>query len=173
VTKEIPLTQGKVALVDDEDYDFLMQWKWHANRGYAIRTEYTGPWRERDQKDIRMHRVIVNALPGEEVDHINKNRADNRRANLRKCTHHQNTMNSPARNWSSQYKGVTFAKRDGRWTARIGVNYRIIQLGTFQDEMAAAIAYDHAAIRYHGDFAVLNFSDHKNVCRECLKGEAK
>jgi AP2 domain-containing protein/HNH endonuclease len=151
--KEIPLRNRKkiivaFALVDDEDYEFLMQWKWYFAMGYALR----------DAKGIRMHRVIMNAPSGTEVDHINQNRLDCQRCNLRIASHGQNRQNTPKyKGCSSQYKGVSWRKKKERWVAGIGHDQKWIHLGYFDSEIAAAHAYDAAALMYHGEFAYLNF----------------
>ena len=88
--KTIPLTQGKVAIVDDEDYTWLMQWKWHSSYGYAMRRERT--WSGK-QKGIFMHRVVNKTPLGLETDHINRNKLDNRKENLQSVTHQENTCN--------------------------------------------------------------------------------
>jgi hypothetical protein len=155
MSKEIPLTHGTVALVDDADYGFLMQWKWRLdNNGYAARTDYTGG----KQRTILMHRVIVNAP---EVDHRDTNRLNNQRSNLRAATRSQNTQNSrKAPGKSSQYKGVTWNKKLRKWNAQINTGRHLIgkiHLGTFEIEAEAAKAYDEAARRYYGEYARPNF----------------
>ncbi|HEY1248462.1 MAG TPA: AP2/ERF family transcription factor [Nitrososphaera sp.] len=158
--KEIPLTRGEVALVDDEDYDWLMQWKWHyTSNGYAARRDGKyGPI-------ILMHRQILGLEPGDKTqsDHIDRDKVNNQRFNLRIASNRQNSMNTSTRKIlfrSSEYKGVT-QYRDGRWMARIMVNYQQIFLGYFNTEEEAARAYDEAAIRYFGEYAYLNFpSEH-------------
>lgn len=151
--KKIPLTQGKFALVDDEDYDFLMQWKWHiVAKGYASRTE-----RNSVNRAIRMHRAILDAREGQEVDHINGNRLDNRRANLRIATSSQNAMNrKKIEGAGSKYKGVCPARAAGKFIAQIKVNGKTIHLGTFASEKAAAKTYNIAAKKNFGEFARLN-----------------
>lgn len=106
---------------------------------------------------VYMHRLIVEALAGQHVDHANGDRSDNRRENLRTCTRSQNLANrTKDRDNTSGYKGV-FLKRPGRWFSQIGVNGRLIYLGTFDVPQDAAKAYDAAARSYHGDFARTNF----------------
>jgi len=105
--REINLTQGKIALVDDGDYDYLMQWKWHAdiksNTCYARRTIRIG----KKPKRVYIHRVIMNPPSNMEIDHINHNGLDNRRCNLRICTHQENTFNTNGFKRKSKYKGVS------------------------------------------------------------------
>jgi len=97
----ILLTQHKYSLVDDKDFDYLNQWKWHYKRGYAIRYD------TKRKKWIFMHRIILTPPDGFETDHINNNPLDNRRSNLRMVTHQQNIMNQKvSKNNTSGYKGV-------------------------------------------------------------------
>lgn len=147
-TREIPLSQGKVAIVCACDYDWLMQWKWHLDgAGYAqCRTQGL------------MHRLIIQAPAAKQVDHINANRLDNRRSNLRLCTAQQNTQNKLKSRFSrSKYKGVQPAKYGSRWKAFIAINKVYTYLGTFDTELDAALAYDAAAREHFGEFARLNF----------------
>ena len=160
-TREIPLTQGKVALVDAADYDWLMQWKWHARPCkigfYAARSA-----RRADgiQYDIRMHRLIVSAPQGSTVDHANHDGLDNRRSNLRVCTLSENARNTHSRKGSSSpYLGVSWASRDSKWRTQISLNGRKINVGYFDDEMAAARAYDAAARKHFREYANPNFKD--------------
>lgn len=104
-----------------------------------------------------LHYLIVGGvLPHEMVDHVNRDTLDNRRSNLRKCSRAQNAVNSKLRvTNSSGYRGVSFSK--GRWAARIRDNYAYVHLGLFDDPVAAARAYDSAALKLHKEFASLNF----------------
>ena len=143
--KEIPLTRGKFAIVDDEDYERFGSQRWHcSSAGYA---RQTGPNRE----SIFLHRLIVGAGLGQVVDHINRNPLDNRRANLRICTHAQNLQN--ARRRGSMLKGVGLDKRDGRYYARVSVNGRRKNVGRFATEAEAHEAYLNSARRVYGEFA--------------------
>lgn len=153
MVKEIPLTQGKVALVDDEDYERINQYKWHAHErksgGYYARRLSIG---------IYMHRFIMNAKQGEEVDHINGNTLDNRKCNLRMVTHAQNGRNRRKCKGKSKYKGVYWNKDINKWMSYITFNYKHIYLGLFIDEDEAGRAYDEAAKKYFGEYAGLNLS---------------
>ncbi|MCP4257565.1 MAG: endonuclease [Planctomycetes bacterium] len=158
----IPLTQGKYAIVDPEDYERLNKHKWHTNSGrntcYAVRTAF------KDGKRIhtKMHRVITNAPRHLVVDHINHSGLDNRKTNLRAVTIAQNNVNRASykrKNSPSQYKGVYWSKRDKKWQVQICHNYKCRTIGQFTDEIQAAKAYDEAAKKYHKEFAVLNFPD--------------
>jgi hypothetical protein len=162
--RRIPLTQGKFAIVDPDDYYHLSQYKWHAagryGKFYAVRAAKT----KTGQKRIQMHRYILNIPDGILVDHLNRNALDNRKENLRPATPAQNICNRAKfrnRTYGSKYKGVN-CKRPGRiYQAQIQLNRRPIFLGSFQDEVAAAKAYDRAAKKYHGQFAALNFPQTK------------
>lgn len=151
-TCEIKLTQGKVALVDCEDFDWLNQWKWHAHKTpktfYACRTDWSV------KKMIRMHALIC----GDGADHKNLNGLDNRRSNLRKATRSQQGGNRPAnKNNKSGFKGVSWSKRGNRWYAYITKDRRVRFLGAFHSKIDAARAYDDAAKEAFGEFAFLNF----------------
>jgi len=154
--KEIKLTQDKVAQVDDADYEWLSAWKWYAKwdgwHWYAMRNSpYDANGK---QHTILMHRQILGAQPGEQVDHRNRKGLDNQRHNLRFCTYSQNQANRKKRaGCMSQYKGVHWDKRAGKWQARIRVHGKWIHLGLFDDEIAAALAYNKAATEYFGEFA--------------------
>ena len=158
--KLIKLTQDRWVMVDDEDYDWLNQWKWSAQRGYN--TFYAGAWtpmKKWVRRRLQMHRLIVDAPEGLMVDHKDGNGLNNQRSNLRICTHSQNARNQAGnRNrMYSRYKGVTWHKGAHKWQAAIrGDNKMDYYLGCFIDEQDAAIAYNTAATRLHGEFARLN-----------------
>jgi len=151
--KEIQLTQGLVALVDDDDFEFLDQWKWNLDsHGYAKRDIKTKDGRT----CIKMHREILSLSKNDGifVDHINNIPLDNRKHNLRKCSKSENQHNSCIRkNNTSGYKGVRLQKRTGKWTARITVNWKEIHIGTFETPELAHAAYCNAALELHGEFA--------------------
>lgn len=151
--KKIKLTQGKFALVDDADYEWLVQFKWCIVKVrriyYAIRAV--------QGKTVYMHRFMLEAPKDMDIDHINHNGLDNRRANLRICTHIQNLQNKRSScNGTSKYKGVSWCKRDKKWTAQIEHGGQSAYLGRFANELEAANAYDKAAKELHGEFAYLN-----------------
>jgi len=158
----IPLTQGKYAIVDPEDYKRLSKYKWYAKKCgktfYASRTVWTG--KNKKRINITMHRQILNPPYPLVVDHINHNGLDNRKANLRPATRKQNNMNRlciKRKGSPSKYKGVIWHKHTKKWNVQICYNGKRKTIGYFNDEIEAAKAYDEAAKKYHRDFAVLNF----------------
>ena len=158
MTREIPLTRGYVALVDDDDFALVGAVKWHAlvtrsGRVYAKRSVRAPD----GYRDVLMHRVLMGATPGVEVDHIEGVGLDNRRANLRLASHQQNLCNRthPTRSRSG-YRGVA-PHRDGRWRAYVNAHGRQHAVGVFSSAEEAARARDAAAIRLSGEFATRNF----------------
>lgn len=163
--KKIKLTQGKYALVDNEDFESLNQFKWfyadgEGNRqGYAVRSVYQG--KNSNPKTIKMHRVILKVkLATEFCDHINNDKLDNRKSNLRIATRSQNGINRLkffTQRMTSIYKGVYYDKSGkGRWRALIRKNNKNINIGSFKTEKEAASAYNNLAKKHFGDFAFLN-----------------
>lgn len=153
MTKIIPLPGGKEAFVDDKDYKELSKYNWHYDHGYASRniTRVSG------SKHVYMHRQILSFPEGMEIDHINLDRLDNRRENLRICTRTENSHNMPMLSTNtSGYKGVTWDKANNKWIAQIDVNKKHMNLGRFTDIIEAARAYNEAAIKHHGEFATTN-----------------
>jgi len=156
--KEIQLTKGYVALVDDEDYEWLMQFKWYASVSKLGRVCATrnSPRGKGKRKTLFMHREIMKPPVGMVVDHKDGNALDNRRHNLRVCTTAQNNFNQgKSKKNTTGFCGV-YRNRKG-FQALIGVNGRYISLGIHSDPEDAARAYDAGAIKYHGEFAKLNF----------------
>lgn len=147
---KIPLTSGKYAIVDADMYEYLMKWKWHVKNGrYAVRRD------QKTRKFVYMHRVIARTPDGLETDHIDGDGLNNRRANLRHCTHQQNGWNQrQKRRKYSRFQGVSW--KDKRWIAQITVNGKVITLGTYTAEEDAAEAYNVNATYHFGEFAHLN-----------------
>lgn len=149
----IPLPQNKFAIVDEADFEWLNQWKWsYSSSGYAYRHQY-GMGRI---ITIRMHRLIMSTPDKMETDHINGNKLDNRRANLRICTKSKNNMNRKSTVGSSKYKGVCWDKNKCKWLTRIKINGKQIFVGRFANESEAAKAYNEMAKKLFKDFARLN-----------------
>ena len=156
-TKRIPLTKGRFALVDADDYDFLMQWKWCVGGGpwvfYARRFQSLPDGK---QGNIFMHRVILETPKGMMTDHRDGDGLYNTRGNLRIATSSQNQMNRGIRRGSaSQFKGVYLRTGDPLkpWRAQIKANGRHIYLGIFVREEDAGAAYAAAAAKHFGDYA--------------------
>jgi len=159
----IQLTQGFKTIVDKKDLPKVSKYFWHVlklkngNTNYA-RTTINCP---NKRQTISMHRFILNAKKGQEVDHINTNGLDNRRSNIRICTRIENCMNSKKidqnkRKTSSVYKGVSFDRENNKYRARIKYNGKLIYLGRFKNEYDAAESYNQAAAKLFGKFAKLN-----------------
>jgi hypothetical protein len=149
--KQIELTQGKVALVDDEDYEWLSQWKWSYSHGYALRNR---PGRGQKHAHIYMHREILKPPDNMESDHINGNRLDNQKENLRICNSTQNKGNACIRSDNtSGHKGVFWNKYRQKWQAQIEKKGKNNNLGLFINMEDAIKAYEKAAAEYFGEFA--------------------
>ena len=166
--KEIELSQNKVAVVDDEDFEWLSQWKWYATKSRntfyavrdvkALRTDGT-----QQIKVIHMHRFILDAPIGVFVDHKDGDGLNNSRQNIRIATKHQNEFNQGLRlNNTSGYRGVSLARKHkpldaDKWRAGICLNQKYYSLGAFGTREEAARAYDAKAKELFGEFARLNF----------------
>lgn len=148
--KKIPLSQGKYALVDAEDFEWLSQWKWHYHKvGYAAKGRHVS------EKETYMHRLILGAKTGQEVDHINMKPLDNRKINLRLCSSGRNKANKiKSSSNTSGCKGVSLSKsKKNPYMACITVDKKQIYLGLFPSTKTAHAAYKKAAIKIHGEFA--------------------
>lgn len=133
-TRTIQLTQGLVTVVDAEDYDFLSQWRWYANKRphtfYAIRSTQT----ENGNRCVRMHSLILGTPKGLCSDHRNGNGLDNRRSNLRICTSEQNSRNKKmAKNNTTGCKGINWEANLNKWRVRIGIDGKRLFLGRYDD----------------------------------------
>ena len=151
----ILLTQGKFAIVGPRDYTYLMRWKWcYHSHGYAVRHDHS------KQPLIYMHRAILERVGYKDfaqTDHIDRNKLNNLRSNLRPATARQNSCNRGKRkNNTSGYTGVCWHKQNKKWLARIRIDGKMKHLGYFDDIKDAAQAYNEAALELHGEFAVLN-----------------
>jgi hypothetical protein len=163
MAKEIKLTQGKVAIVDDEDFEYLNQFKWYVKKDdkngkfYAEREIRLNGKRKKNS----MHRVIVNNNDSKmHTDHCNGDTLDNRRLNLRICTASENAMNQSKNiNNTSGYKGVSWDRTKNKWIVKIIANKTRHHVGYFLNKIEAAKAYNDAAIKFHGEFANLNKID--------------
>lgn len=148
--KEIEITKGYKAIVDDDDYDKLCEYKWSAN--VSKNTCYVVS--RINGKNIGMHRFILNAEDGKDVDHINGNGLDNRKSNLRVCTHAQNLMNMKLRTDStSGKKGVGFDKKSKSWRVQIIYNGIRKYLGRYKNKEDAINAREKAEIEFFGEYA--------------------
>lgn len=161
MAKEIQLTQGQVAIVDDEDFDYLNQFKWYANnmsgKFYAVRGLRIN---KKIAACLLMHRVIMNPEKGMVVDHLDRNPLNNQKSNLRICTQGENSRNRNFNiNNKSGFKGVHWHKAGKKWISRININKEILYLGLFTDVKEAAKTYNEAALKYHGKFANINKID--------------
>lgn len=157
---QIELTQDKVALVDDSDFEHLNQFKWYAARnhyGGFIAQRRCDCWVGKQSHMIRMHRQITSCPQRLQTDHRNHNTLDNHRSNLRICTNAQNAMNKNGyKNHTSIFKGVSWYKATKQWQAQIKFNQKNIYLGYFNLEIDAAKAYNQKAKELFGEFALLN-----------------
>ena len=162
--REIKLSGGHSCLVDDDDHEFLSQFNWWCSDNgsgykYAMRNHPVD-----GKPNIRMHRMLTAAMPGDEVDHKDGNGLNNQRSNLRLCTRSQNVVNCEARSNKrySNYKGVSAVwnrkKTRMYWTAQCRKDYKLHHIGCFPTEEEAARAYDNKAVELHGEFAKTNFN---------------
>lgn len=157
----IPLTQGKVALVDDVDYAHLIAFNWYAKKdranNYAAYVHRPGSG-IRGRK-LLMHRLVMGAKPGEQVDHKNGNTLDNRRGNLRLCSNAENQRAFKRKRLTvtSKFRGVCWCEGRQKWIAQIKLNGKHFNLGRFSSEEDAARAYDAKARELFGEYASPNF----------------
>jgi len=159
--RRLRMTQPRYAKVDLDDYERLRKYEWYAaksNKGFYARGCVTDS-KTAKARTIYMHQKILEVPKGMVVDHINHDKMDDRRANLRAATRAQNVRNRKkfSNSNGSKYKGIYFRKKSRKWEVMITFERKKIHLGCFKDEIDAAKAYDAAAKKYHGEFAVLNF----------------
>jgi hypothetical protein len=152
MTKQIQLTKGKFATVDDEEFTELSKCKWHcstiAGNLYAAR-------KDKFRRTIFMHRVITNAEAGFDVDHVDGDGLNNIKSNLRVCTHSENSRNQRIRsNNTSGFKGVSRLRK--LWDACIYLDGKTVHIGRYSTPIDAARAYNASAIKHFGPFARLN-----------------
>lgn len=153
--KKIHLANNKgIALVDDEDYEMLIKYKWHLsiNKYASTNIKINNEWKQKS-----MHRLIMKEPIGLQIDHINHDGLNNQKNNLRIVINSQNQMNKQKReNCSSKFKGVYWHKGIKKWTSSICVNKKRSHLGYFKNEEEAAIAYNKKANEFFGEYAYLN-----------------
>ncbi len=152
--KCIPLTQGLVALVDNDDYEKLSQYRWCVNKA-AVTVMYAV--RGHEGKLQYMQNVIIDSPPGLEVDHIDTDGLNNQKKNLRLATRVQQSTNQFARYGTSRFKGVFWNTRRKVWGAQIRSDGKAIHIGQHATEIAAAYAYDEKAREIQGEFGRYNF----------------
>ena len=158
--KTIPLTRNKITFIDDEDYELVSKYKWLAlksKKSFYAATYITIGYKQK--QCLLMHHLILNVDTNQMIDHKNNDSLDNRKQNLRFCTNQQNQQNQKPRGGSSKYKGVTWHKRVNKWSARISLDGTTYNLGYFDNEENASLAYDLKAIELFGDFAKTNLED--------------
>jgi hypothetical protein len=164
----LPLSQGYETIVDDEDFDWLNQWKWTASlhtggKIYAYRQDYRG----RRPKCILLHRLILSCPDDMQCDHINGNGLDNTRSNIRVCTSKQNHGNRRP-NHGHRYIGIRRTPH-GTWSAQIRILGKVTRLGIFETAEDAAAAYNAAALLVRGEYAYLNDTDGIPRCKSHVR----
>ena len=160
MAQTIHLDKDMAAIVDDEDFDRVSPHRWVAseqktgNGAFAVRTNIA-------RKTVYLHQLLIGKAPkGMVIDHINGNPLDNQRANLRLVTYQQNCMNRRVRRTNTTgFKGVTWHKKNGYWTASIKVNGKYQRKYGFPSPVAAARWYDQHARLHYGEYASVNFPD--------------
>jgi hypothetical protein len=156
-------SKNETILVDDEDYEMLSKYVWNCFSGYA-KTYRRKKEDNYKLKSESMHRMVMKANKTQTVDHKNGNKLDNQKSNLRFCNTQQNSCNRKiSRTSKSKYLGVAYHKRDNKWQAQIRTKGERIYLGSFPTAEEAAIAYNEAAIKYHGEFARINKIHNTNI----------
>jgi hypothetical protein len=157
----IHMIGGHKCIIDAEDVDLIKDYTWYMAHGYVFTTS---------RKNILIHRLIMDAKPGCIIDHINQNKLDNRKCNLRIATHSQNSSNSGVRkNNTSGKKGVSWHKATGKWQATMTHNYKSIHIGLYDTVEEAAVAYDQVAKQLSGEFAYTNKDIDKEKRKKWIK----
>jgi len=154
MARKIKLTRGKLALIDNEDFEYLNQWKWHWDGEYAARTiKFNGITHK-----ITMHRLILNNIPkGKESDHINRDKLDNRRNNLRIVSNAENQMNKNLqKNNRSGVRGICWYGKYDKWQTRIGFGGKKMFLGYFSNIKDAIEIYNTTSKKLYGKFTYIN-----------------
>jgi len=161
------MAQPRYAKVEPADYERLRGYEWLCNKGgnsfYAYRRVATGKGKKEALK--YMHQEVIKVGDGMVVDHINHDGMDNRSGNLRAASHSENMYHRKKRSGTkhSKYKGICWRKKNRKWQVQITFEKKRIYLGSFRNEIDAARAYDRAAMKYHGEFASLNFPESAGV----------
>ena len=154
---KIYLSCGNFVLIDEDDYDFLSMWKWNIGSGYASRAASVIEYEMGTPRRISMHRQILSCPKGMVIDHINRNKLDNRKSNLRVCTYSENTANAYRKQrGTSKYKGVYYKSDCKKWCAELIAHGKRIYLGLHITEKDAALAYNKAFIENYGTIGLLN-----------------
>lgn len=167
--KIIYTKKNEEIFMDDEDYEWLNQYTWHVNQEYACRNVLVG---DKIGAQLSMHRMIMDAKKGEVVDHINHNKIDNRKQNLRVCTYEDNSRNQSLRkNNKSGINGVHWHKNVKRWMAKIQHEGKPVSLGSFVKIEDAIVARKEAEIKYYGEFSNKNIQIDKENLEKSYKKE--
>ena len=155
---EIPLKDDKRFIIDDEDFERVTVHKWYVVKtGYIMRSYSLGYFDGKQKhKTVALHRFIMGFPEGKEIDHIDRDKLNNSKKNLRIVTRSQNNMNRDKTPHSSRFKGVCHRSRANRWEANIKINRKRVYIGLYETEIEAALAYNQKAIELHGEYARLN-----------------
>lgn len=153
--KEKILTNGNVTLLNDEDYEFFKD-----RKCYEHSSGYATFWDKENKKVLYVHRFLVNPPDDMKVDHINRNKLDNQRDNLRVCTSAQNQYNTgKIASYTSKYQGVSFCKQTKKWRVTMRIDGKCKTVGRYATEKEAALTYNKMAKKHRGEFAYINGID--------------